>query len=588
QPGETANLEITIKDPGSGKPVAGAWCQTDIVDESLYSILSAKIPDGAWQALWKHPRTAFYTSLENRVNTRFTFSDYYHPDYSKMKFFDGGGMKIADRFMNIAREGLGVGGDEIHRFYAAENDVFYGVDKNQGKVAGGSKTAFRIPVRSDFKDALAWQPHLLTDASGKARFSVKLSDDLTTWRVSTTVFDRALDFGQVHSNFRVSRDFIATLALPRFYTKGDETAITALVHNLTDSAQKVNLSLDTSEQIQLNNYEPCALNLAAGESIRHGWPATIKRAGQASLKLTARGASVNASDAVAQKIPVNDLGYRMYLSSNGILKDEMATVSLPLKLPNGADLAASSLRLELAPSLIGPVTGGYENLIQYPYGCTEQTLSRLIPSVVARRLKNELALHLSDAMEGKFDVIRTKALTKLKESQNVDGGWGWFKASKSDIYMTAQVMEGLYQMKQAGFKMIGFEGVRANGLRYLESAVQSRATLPFDSTTGTDMARAIYVLSLYGKKLNPIAKTNTFLRVDEMPPEALSYLALAFKKQGEPNLQIVYERLKLLANEDIRYTHYDHTERMLKMLDGGKGRPNTYRYTGVETTALAP
>lgn len=587
QPGETANLEITIKDPGSRKPVAGAWCQTDIVDESLYSILSAKIPDGALQALWKHPRTAFYTSLENRVNTRFTFSDYYHPDYSKMKFFDGGGMKIADRFMNIAREGLGVGGGEIHRFYAAENDVYYGVDKNQGKVAGGSKTAFRIPVRSDFKDALAWQPHLLTDASGKARFSVKLSDDLTTWRVSTTVFDRALDFGQVHSNFRVSRDFIATLALPRFYTKGDETAITALVHNLTDSAQKVNLSLDTSEQIQLNNYEPCALNLAAGESVRHGWPATIKRAGQASLKLTARGASVNASDAVAQKIPVNDLGYRMYLSSNGILKDEMATVSLPLKLPNGADLAASSLRLELAPSLIGPVTGGYENLIQYPYGCTEQTLSRLIPSVVARRLKNELALHLSDAMEGKFDVIRTKALTKLKESQNVDGGWGWFKASKSDIYMTAQVMEGLYQMKQAGFKMIGFEGVRANGLRYLESAVQSRATLPFDSTTGTDMARAIYVLSLYGKKLNPIAKTNTFLRVDEMPPEALSYLALAFKKQGEPNLQIVYERLKLLANEDIRYTHYDHTERMLKMLDGGKGRPYTYRYTGVETTALA-
>lgn len=587
EPGETARVEIVVHDKNTGKPVSNAWCSSSVIDESVHELAGTMqerrtLPDSE-QSI----EETIYRPFVNRVATRFTFSDYFLPVYERQKLFDGRGFFLAGIFSSHEFHMMSrAAGDDGISLGGPANDVYYAEFEKTGK-RSSSKTAFRIPVRSDFKDALAWQPHLMTDTSGKARFSVKLSDDLTTWRVSTTVFDKALDFGQVHSNFRVSRDFIATLALPRFYTRGDETAITALVHNLTDSAQKVNLSLDTSEQIQLNNYQPSTVNLAAGESIRHGWPATIKRAGQASLKLTARGASVNASDAVAQKIPVNDLGYRMYLSSNGILKDEVATASLPLKLPIGTDLAASSLRLELAPSLIGPVTGGYENLIQYPYGCTEQTLGRLIPSVVARRLKNELALHLPDAMEGKFDGIRSIALTKLKESQNGDGGWGWFKASKSDIYMTAQVMEGLYQMQQAGFKMIGFESMRANGLRYLESAVQSRATLPFDCTTRTDMARAIYVLSLYGKKLNPIAKANTFLRVDEMPPEALSYLVLAFKKQGEPNLQIVYERLKLLANEDIRYTHYDHTERMLKMLDGGKGNPYTYRYTGVETTALA-
>ncbi|NRA95661.1 MAG: hypothetical protein HRU14_05570 [Planctomycetes bacterium] len=129
--------------------------------------------------------------------------------------------------------------------------------------------------------------------------------------------------------------------------------------------------------------------------------------------------------------------------------------------------------MTLQPSLALTLLDALPYLIQYPYGCTEQTMSRFIPAVaVARTLKEagttlgEIAAArenlpsasrqgawaavLSDAMLD--DVVRT-GLRRITGMQNGDGGWGWWKRDRSSPYLTAYVITGLLIARDAGYEV---------------------------------------------------------------------------------------------------------------------------------------
>ena len=88
-------------------------------------------------------------------------------------------------------------------------------------------------------------------------------------------------------------------------------------------------------------------------------------------------------------------------------------------------------------------------LIDYPYGCTEQTMSRFLPAVITAKTLRDLGLKPETAMnkifggieqstaaathpKGKKDLSELDAMTKqglerLYDFQHSDGGWGWWK-----------------------------------------------------------------------------------------------------------------------------------------------------------------
>ena len=104
-------------------------------------------------------------------------------------------------------------------------------------------------------------------------------------------------------------------------------------------------------------------------------------------------------------------------------------------------------------------------LIDYPYGCTEQTMSRFLPAVITAKTLRDLGLKPGDVMgrvfggietnsaaathpKGKKDLeeldrIEKASLERLYDFQHADGGWGWWKEGDSDHWMTAYVVWGL-------------------------------------------------------------------------------------------------------------------------------------------------
>ena len=114
-------------------------------------------------------------------------------------------------------------------------------------------------------------------------------------------------------------------------------------------------------------------------------------------------------------------------------------------------------------------------LIDYPYGCTEQTMSRFLPAVITAKTLRDLGLKPETAMhkifggieqstaaathpQGKrdlkeLDAITRQSLDRLYDFQHADGGWGWWKEGDSDHFMTAYVLWGMTLARQAGIEV---------------------------------------------------------------------------------------------------------------------------------------
>jgi uncharacterized protein YfaS (alpha-2-macroglobulin family) len=529
-------VQYTIKAiHNDGTPAANTELSLGVVDESIYSIR----PEAASDI-----RKAFYYRRENQVVTSCSFPE----DYSG------------------------------------------GPDKNEAQPV----------VRKDFKDVAAWIPDLKTDENGIAKARVTLPDNLTTWRATVRGVDAKTDVGMASQKILCSQDLVLRIALPRFFSQGDEGLITAVVHNYSDINQNIALKLKTSDEFASKTKADQILNIAPQQAKRFSWTVDVKSAGSATISVAAIGQG--ASDAMEQKLPVIPFGIPAFAAKAGLMTVDQQTVTIPAGLAGDAVRSGAEFRMSIASSTLGPVLGNFGALIDYPYGCTEQTMSKLIPSVVAMQLHTRLGQPLTKQQLKIFDGAYDKSIEKLSGYHHNDGGWGWWENDESNIYLTALVVDGMKLLTEAGYKPD--PSFIKDGLHYLHEKNQTLLTQLTDPLIErdwwiherrTDLAKSVYTESEF--KVHPNKKmTEMWLKsVDRMSPETLSYLALAYKNTGNDSMaRIFYDRLILLANDSNEAMNWEHSSAMIKKMHAhDKYRTSywfedySYRFTGVETTALA-
>jgi hypothetical protein len=112
----------------------------------------------------------------------------------------------------------------------------------------------------------------------------------------------------------------------------------------------------------------------------------------------------------------------------------------------------TTLVVNVSPSLAAAMTDALPYLVEYPYGCTEQTMSRFLPaSIVARTLARE---HLPrPGWMSKLDDVTKKSLVRLYDFQHGDGGWGWWQDDTSQPFMTAYVIWGFSVAREGGIEI---------------------------------------------------------------------------------------------------------------------------------------
>ena len=373
-------------------------------------------------------------------------------------------------------------------------------------------------VRDYFPDTAYFNPSIITDQNGIAEVIFSVPDSLTTWRATARGVTKATEVGENTEKILVTKDLLARLITPRFLTERDETVITGIIHNYLSEDKTVRLKLETEGGIDMISEKELDLVVPADGSVPFDWKIKAVKTGDAVFTLTAL--TNEESDAVEMTIPVLPHGTEKYVAISGSTKE--GTVEEELNLPDDASETSSRCVIKLDPSLASSIFSSLEYLVGYPYGCTEQTMSRFLPNIIVSKTMGELDIYNEKINEELPDMME-KGLNRLYDYHHSDGGWGWWKNDESHPFMTAYVVYGLSLAKDAGYDIDN--DVLKSGAEWLkenydsQDDINTKAYMAFAATVAgeetdewlTDLykkekkldnySKAVLALSLYKRGL---------------------------------------------------------------------------------------
>lgn len=299
---------------------------------------------------------------------------------------------------------------------------------------------------------------------GQAEVKALLPDNLTTFRITAVASARLVDgespgrFGLGDARLRVSQPFLVRAALPRLMRPGDEAQIGALLNNLAGpaGAAEVQVILHQAQPVlALVGAANANRGVEAGDQLRVPFTLRAERAGtaevevRATLRAPAPGnpAGRVLTDSIRLPLSVEvEPALIERVAAYGTLTDS-EPVAIPLKVPGEVRPQLGGLEVTVSASLLGDLKGAVQALIEYPYGCLEQTTSRLIPLAALPELAKLFpGLYPDAAQQVQVGVLR------LTSMQVAGGGFAyWPGGTQAHVYATAYATWALHQLKQAGY-----------------------------------------------------------------------------------------------------------------------------------------
>jgi hypothetical protein len=367
-------------------------------------------------------------------------------------------------------------------------------EKGENRGGGGG---LEPEFRGDFQTTPFYRSALYTDQEGKLTARFRLPDNLTAFKIMATAHTRTSEFGAGEHSITVSKPIMLLPSLPRFVRVGDSLLAGVTVHNNTGDAQKVEVRAE-AKGIRLLGPERQAVEVRPNQplEVRFGYKANTM--GPVVFRFSA--SSPGGQDGLEMTVPV-----RMPKLTEAVALYEQTDdrASQALVVPEKVWPDVGGLEISTASTALVGLESNLDYLITYPYGCCEQTMSKMMPMILAQDIVE--AFGLAPAKGSKLrDSVRA-GIEKIYRFQRSDGGFGvWYDSYWSSDYLTSYVLYGLYKAKQKGYSVDQQVVDRAVG--YLSANLKwvmtpQKLNSPY-SINGrlSVMAYSAYVLSLWGKK----------------------------------------------------------------------------------------
>ena len=273
--------------------------------------------------------------------------------------------------------------------------------------------------RRDNIDTAFWAPSLRTGADGHATVSFTMPDALTRWRITGRALDGEGRVGQRTGYLRSDKSFYAKWTAPDWMRVGDAPRAAVALFNQSGTEQALELTLSGAAGV------PQTEKISAKPGVNYVQFALTAGAGTNSMRLEVKqnGKLVDALDTTIQSLPV---AWNSARSLSVALDGATAALALP------AD--ARQIRLSFAGGAAAHFARIADDLIDYPYGCVEQTSSRLIP--LALGLQN-LGPDGAKVRESLLNTLQSQRLrlVSMAGPKAVFGWWG--NATQGSAMMTA-------------------------------------------------------------------------------------------------------------------------------------------------------
>lgn len=340
------------------------------------------------------------------------------------------------------------------------------------------KGALDFDARQRFVPVPLFVGDVATGPDGSAHVPLALADDLTRFRITVVASAELAQgtgparFGANDATFEVTAPLPVRAALPRALRPGDQATVAAVI-TVREAGKLTVVAGSEHPCVQLQGPTSKTREVAAGEVVRMEFAARAGAPGKAALRFSAtlrtaeretlKGAVLQSLSVAAERTAVERAAVYGSLETD-------RPVAVPLRLP---EAARGRVAVAVSNTILGDLQDAADYLVEYPYGCVEQTSSRLLPLIALRG-------RVADPTQ--VDAQISKALSHLQSMQLGDGRFAyWPKSRQASAFGTAYATWVLLQAKEAGIL------VPPRGLsRALESLGQTASAEVSAEATGRE------------------------------------------------------------------------------------------------------
>ncbi|HYH46855.1 MAG TPA: alpha-2-macroglobulin family protein, partial [Thermoanaerobaculia bacterium] len=419
-----------------------------------------------------------------------------------------------------------------------------------------------------------WSGPVTAGEDGTARVSFRVPEFQGALRLMAVAVggERSERFGSAARRTRVRDPLVLLPTFPRILSFGETLRVPVTVRNDTgrDGSVRVELAAqgparvtgDAAQNVQVPN---------GRERTAYFTVETGGAAGDVRFVVTAagNGTSSRSTATVGVRADLPPLATERAGAVAG------PTLDLPLESPGSYRPETLRRELRLGPLPLIQFSGKLRDLLRYPYGCLEQTVSAGFPLLylgdLARQLDPEL-FQKEDPAAAVQEAIRRAGSMQLE-----GGGFALWPGSETvHPWGTVYTAHFLVEARRAGHPVEDF--LYDGALGYLAGAVQAKAAYG-----GAELQRTVYTLYVLARAGRADLGTMDFLRAKHLRslgPETRALLSASYAAVGNP--QAVREllaqvtdvaRVERQTGGNLNSTIRNRALLLLAVLDAAPGSP---------------
>ena len=295
-------------------------------------------------------------------------------------------------------------------------------------------------VRTNFSETAFFRPMLHTNESGVTTLHFTLPESLTQWKFNAFAHDGELNSGTLDETIIARKQLTAEVAVPRCLREGDEMEWPITVRNISGKSTTGNYVFtveDATGKRVLNTFNG-KFSLNDGHVFTQRFAMRVPDGCQSLLvRVTARNNEF--SDGEERTIPVlsrqievtRAVPFTLRRGESLQTKEAEARRKLMAQIEKGVKATFTTDTCRDARTEVAKVVPEWMRVVD---GSTYDQAVAFYGIQLASKLREHL--QLSDY---EIQAYRASAADRLREMQNGDGSWPWFRGLQGSPYITAQI-----------------------------------------------------------------------------------------------------------------------------------------------------
>lgn len=320
-----------------------------------------------------------------------------------------------------------------------------------------------------------WSGIRKANSSGECTFSAEIPSFSGSLRVMAVAY-KDHRFAASEKTIRVADPVVISTALPRFLSPGDNIVMPVMLANTTGQPASAEVSLSLKGPLDLTGNDHLTVDIPANseQQVTFGIRAG-KSMGQGDVTVMVSAFREQFTENV--QIPVRPAaGLQKITGSGAVSGGETRIISIPSDFLTGT----SSSYLLLSKSPVTEFSRDLTRLIDYPYGCIEQTVTRAFPLLYYTDLA-ELLNQSRKNIAYHPDYLIQEAIRKIYSMQRYDGGLlYWLGGEEVTWWGTIYAAHFLTEAKKNGFAVD--PAALGSMLQYISSRAREKETEEYFSS----------------------------------------------------------------------------------------------------------